>query len=189
MLSTENTYKSIIGAALNSQQSLKKELPESLAYLPLYMLGILKHRICCRDEIGLKYDIDLVNYFRMKAQKLPVSEVVSFIYPRIYSLHDVLNNESIGEYDSDGSVYLPDVNSASLASLAEDGLYLIDNGYILIIYSRMGTNPLLINSLFGTNDLSNIEGPLTEENVFTEPLDSFKQKFMNIIDYIRTYLL
>ena len=72
-------------------------------------------------------------------------------------------------------------------SFTEDGLYLIDNGFILIIYITQMINPILLNSLFGVNELEKLNGPFLEDMIFNEP-DEIKQKIMNIIDYIRRYL-
>ena len=67
-------------------------------------------------------------------------------------------------------------------------MYLIDNGYILIIYITQNINPVLLNCLFGVTELDKLNGPFLEDTVFTEP-DGLKQRIMNIIDYIRRYLL
>jgi len=91
-------------------QGNTKALPDSLAYFPLYMLGVLKHRVCCKDEISFKLDYDLSNYLRVKILKLCVYEVMAFIYPRIYSLHDFTNDNTLGEYQ-DGSINMPNVRN------------------------------------------------------------------------------
>lgn len=85
-----------------------KQLPDSLAYFPLYMLGVLKHRVCCRDEIGYKLDYDISNYQRIKILKLCNAEVLPFIYPRNYALHSILEDKSIGELEN-GTLKLPTV--------------------------------------------------------------------------------
>lgn len=110
VLSTEAAYKSLISSVWSTQQSLKKELPESLAYLPLYILGMLKHRVSCKDELDRKLDVDLSNYLRFKIQKLPLYDVMAFLYPRIYPIHHILQDGSLGEYDENSMVNLPQVN-------------------------------------------------------------------------------
>jgi hypothetical protein len=109
ILSTEASYKTLISNIMSSQQSLKKELPNNLVFLPLYMLGMLKHRVFCKDELDKKLDVDLSNYLRIKLQKLTVDDMMPFIYPRIYPFHEVLVNSSIGTYNENGMLILPDV--------------------------------------------------------------------------------
>lgn len=87
----------------------KKVLPDQLAYYPLYMLGVLKHRVCCKDEIGYKLDYDLSNFLRIKLLKLSHFEVMSFIYPRIYPLHTLATDSKLGDYDTNGIMIMPQV--------------------------------------------------------------------------------
>lgn len=109
VLSSEVSYKSFVAAVLSVQQSLKKELPENLVFLPLYILGVLKHRICCKDELDRKLDVDLSNYLRIKIQKMNYLDVMAFVYPRIYPLHQILYDESLGNFNENGNVNMPQV--------------------------------------------------------------------------------
>jgi len=95
--------KNMMSAALSAQHSLKKEVPENLVPFILYVLGALKNRVLCKDEIERKLDIDLSNYMRIKLQKLSTFDVQSFIYPRIYPLQSILENPNIGVFNEDNS--------------------------------------------------------------------------------------
>ncbi len=66
-----------------------------------------------------------------------------------------------------------------------DGIFLIDNGFMLILYTKMNIDRNLIKSIFNVNSLSEIQPPLLEDNIFIES-DEIKQSLMNIIDYIRS---
>ena len=89
---------------------VKKELPDNLLYLPLYFLGMIKHRVCCKDELDRKLDIDLSNYLRIKLQKLSVNDLMPFIYSRIFPVHQILDDNTIGNLDENGMVTLPQVD-------------------------------------------------------------------------------
>jgi len=110
VLQLSSMAKSMISSALMTQHSLKKELPANLIPFILYLLGSLKHRVLCRDELERKLDIDLSNFMRIKIQKLSCFDIQSFIYPRIYPLQTLLDDNSIGNYDEFGNCSLPDVN-------------------------------------------------------------------------------
>ena len=182
---TDSQFKFFIDKVLSNQNKIKKELPENLEYLPLYMIGLFKHRLFCKDEIDKKHDIDISNFLRTKLQKLSTKEIISYIYPNIYYLNDLENNGKIGKYDEDtGMFILPQAINCSKNSMKEDGLYLIDNGYLLILYIRKKLNTNIVQHLFGVNDLSFITMIINEENVFAEK-NKFKEKLINIIDYIR----
>ena len=111
ILQFSSMAKNMLSSALSAQQSLKKEVPENLVPFILYVLGALKNRVLCRDEVERKLDIDLSNYMRIKLQKLSTFDVQSFIYPRIYPLQSVLENSNIGVFSEDNSFCeLPQVN-------------------------------------------------------------------------------
>lgn len=163
--------------------TLKKELPDNLIYLPFYVLGLIKQRVFCVNEIDKKYDIDLSNYLRIKMLKLSAEELLSFLYPRIYCINQLIDDESLGTYSGD-NFNLPNIISTHYESFENDGAYLIDNGYMLILYIKQGIDTRLLNLLFQVNTTDEIVFPLFEDKVF-EVLNPFKERLMNIVDYIR----
>ena len=185
ILFIDNQFKAFIDRIMISQNTINRELPENLSYLPLYMIGLFKHRLFCKYEIDKNYDIDISNFLRTKLQKLSNKELISYICPSIYYLNDIEKNEKIGKYDEETGIFiLPKIISCSKNAMKEDGLYLIDNGYLLILYIRKKINSNIIESLFGVSDLSFITMIINEKNVFEEK-NNFKEKIMNIIDYLR----
>lgn len=84
-------------------------------------------------------DAVVENYIFMLQNNLHT--IINYLYPRIYPLHDFETDESnhyVGCGDSLGEVVLPRTIPATLASLDEEGVYLIDNGRILYVYVRQG---------------------------------------------------
>ena len=178
---TDVQFKSFIDKVI---QSLGK-WPENLDYLPLYFLGFLKHRLFCTNEIDKNYDIDISNYLRTKFLKLNIKEIISYIIPTIYYLNDIENDKELGEFDEiSGSFNLPNNLSCSKSAMTEEGLYLIDNGFLLIIYARKKLSSSIKQKLFGTDDINAIKDYLSEDYIFEEK-NEFKEKLMNIINYLR----
>ncbi len=185
IISTETLFKTFISLVLNTSQSMKKELIDNLQYLPIYMLGMIKHRVFCKDEIERNYDIDLSNYLRIKLQRMSSEEILPYIYPNIYPIHELLNYENLGKINNETFVpNIPNIISTRESSMEKNGLYLIDNGYLLIIYVKKDVDPFILKSLFEVEDLQYLSINVNEENVFGN-LDDFKERIMNIIDYIR----
>ena len=151
------------------------------------MIGILKHRIFCKEEIEKNYDLDISNYLRTSLQKMNYQEIISFICPSIYSLHEFEQNKELGTYTIDtGEFILPNIISLSKKAMVENGLYLIDNGYLLIIYVRKKVSQYIIRNLFGVENLSFLTMIINEENVFNEnDNNEFKERIKNCLDYIR----
>ena len=162
-----------------------KKWPENLDYLPLYMLGFFKHRLFCGNEIEKNYDLDISNYLRCKFQKLNVKEVLSYIIPTIYYLNDIEKNKEIGEYNKESEMFnLPLNISCSKSSMEENGLYLIDNGFLLILFFRIKINEDILQKLIGINGFNSKETYLSEEFIFQKK-NEFQEKLINIINYIR----
>lgn len=106
--------KGMISCAISAYKIQKKELPGNLISFVGYLLGAVKHRIFCKDEVERKLDIDLSNYMRIKIQKLSCYDMQAFIYPMIYPLHSILNDNSIGIYDEFNNLILPQVKNKLL---------------------------------------------------------------------------
>lgn len=189
IISTETLFKSFISVLMSSQQSMKNELSDNLVYLPLYVLGIIKHRLFCKDEIEKKYDIDLSNYLRIKLQRTSIEETMYYIFPHIYPLGQLVYDKELGTINKEtGEVVMPNIISTHFESFEDDGVFLIDNGYLLIFYVRRKTNVQMLKSLFDIEDLQFLTNSVNEETVFNN-MDELKERIMNIIDNIRRYVV
>ncbi len=181
----ESTFKVMIYNSLTSSESIRKELCDNLAFLPLYILGMLKNRIYCKDEIERRFDTDLSNYLRIKLARMDLNEAMSFILPKIFPLHLCYEDATIGQRNEEtGEVNIPELAGNSINALENEGLYLIDNGFLLIIFVRNNTPRNILMHLFGVEDRQFITENPTEDTVF-EQLDDIKERIMNIIDYFR----
>ena len=183
IISTDTKFKQLIDKIISGMHKIKKELPSNLNYLPLYMIGMFKHRLFCKDELDKKYDLDIANFLRTKLQKMSIQEIISFICPTIYAAYELETNPNLGKYDDD-SFNMPNIVSCSINAMQDGGLYIIDNGYLIIMYIKKNVTSNILQNLFGVDDLNFLTMATNEENVFSESND-FKERLMNIIDYIR----
>ena len=73
--------------------------------------------------------------------------------------------------------------------LENNSLYLIDNGFLLILYFKQNINKEILNLLFGTYNLNELNYSINENTVFYDEntKNSFKERIINIIEYIRYY--
>ena len=101
-------------------------------------------------------------------------------------MHELENDKNIGTYTESGEFNIPNMISSSKASMQENGLYLIDNGYLLIIYVKKAASPYIIKNLFGVEDLKSLNKVINEDNIFDEnDTNEFKDRIRNILDFIR----
>ena len=165
----------------NNLNMIKKQLSEEMKLYALYLLGLLKNCLFNKNDKGINNDDDLTNYYFSKLQKFKIDEVLCFIYPRIYPLDNILTQN---ETDS-----FPQMINNNKESLINSGnIFLIDNGFYLILYLKKETDKNIINELFGKNDINNIDiEKINEGNIFdyNENSNKIKNKFVEIIDNIR----
>ena len=177
---TESQFRSFIDKVF---LHLNK-LPDNLSYLPYYIIGLFKNRLFCKNEIDENFDIDLSNYYRNKLLKMNTKEVLSYIIPTIYYLNDIEKNKSVGKYDEESGMFnLPPNINLTKNQMKDDGLYLIDIGYLLILFIGKKINKNILQILFGINQFD-INLKITE-NIFLEEKNNFKEKIMTIVNYLR----
>lgn len=143
----------------------EKEIPENLTLLPLYTLAMMKN-------VAFRGGTDVHPDERMQAHYLLnnmwVDKSRDFIYPHMYSIHDM--EDAAGhprEGDADESendrfagrdrILLPESVNLSVERLATDGIFLLDNGIEMNLWVGRSADPILLEALFGTNSLENVD--------------------------------
>ena len=176
----ENEFFNMMTEYLSNQEYVKKELSNEMRMLLLFFLSVMK--LCLfnkKKDNGFQNDIDLSNYYRLKILKIPIDEILAFIYPRIYLLDDI-SNLNYGEF--------PDVANDSKEGINQGNFFLIDNGFFLGIYCKKNIDKKIIESIFGEYDLEKINFlEINESNVFDENNEGneIKNKIKYLIDCIR----
>ena len=171
----ENEFFNMMNEYLSSQEYLKKELSNEMRMLILFFLSLMK--LCIfnkKKDSGFQNDIDLSNYYRLKILKIPIDEILAFIYPRIYLLDDI-SNLNYGEF--------PDVVNDSMEGINQGNFFLIDNGFFLGIYCKKNIDKKIIESLFGEDDIEKVNFlEINESNIFDE--DNEENEIKNKIKYL-----
>jgi hypothetical protein len=161
---------------------LKKEMSEEMKLYSLYILGILKNCLFNKNDKGINNDDDLTNFYFSKLQKIKLEEVLCFIYPKIYPLDYLINSEQSEQN-------FPQIIKNNKESLYNSGtLFLIDNGFYLILYLRNFIDQKIIFDLFNVDDINKVDfDNINEENIFeqSENSNELKNKISYIIDGIR----
>jgi protein transport protein SEC24 len=142
-----------------------KHIPETLRLLPLYTLAMMKN-------VAFRGGTDVHPDERVQAHHLInqmwTSTSVHFIYPRLFALHNMEPDAGYPfEETTDDSpketfagrdhILLPKVLSLSVDSLSSDGVYLLDNGVDCYVWVGRSADQNVVNSLFGTPSLEDID--------------------------------
>ncbi|KAL6763866.1 COP-II coat subunit [Haematococcus lacustris] len=110
--------------------SNKLAYPESLRYLPIYCLGVVKSAALRGGAKDVNPDERMaVGYDMMSA---PVAALARAAYPDLYPLHET--GGDWGMEGPDGAIVLPQTVALSGAYLDERGVFLLDNGRVFILW-------------------------------------------------------
>ncbi|KAK4185285.1 hypothetical protein QBC35DRAFT_389835 [Podospora australis] len=168
-------------------QTFKKELaggsmggglqfPSNLRGLPALFLGLIKH-------VGLRKSALIPSDLRSAAlaqlSTLPLPLLMQYIYPRLYSLHDMPDNAGIPDPETSQIVLPPPLNLSS-ERFVPYGLYLIDDGQTQFLWVGRDAVPQLLADVFGISDRTQLhvgKATLPElDNDFNERVRAVIQK-------------
>ena len=110
---------------------------------------------------------------------LPLPLLLQFIYPRVYSLHDMPDRAGNPDPQT-GELIMPPTIAASSMSLVPYGLYLIDDGQTQFLWVGRESIPQLVEDVFGVPDRLQLKvGKITMpvlENEFNERVRAVIEK-------------
>lgn len=113
-----------------SKETTSLMLPETLNFLPLFTLSAMKSPAFNTRSSA---DVRLAAVAKLKA--LPLVEGFLMLYPRVYSVHDLLEqSQQPGLMNASEMVALPNLIATSGAKVVSAGAYLLDNGDALVLY-------------------------------------------------------
>jgi len=129
-------------------------LPDRIKLLPLYILAALKNPVL-RDGVAVRSD-DRVNLM-MQVGSFPTAMVDVFLYPSMYAVHRLLEGPS-GTVDGNGEVVLPPCLRLTQETLEAHGIYLLDNGMILLLWIGKMVDRQLLVDVLNVNDAERLDG-------------------------------
>ena len=170
-------------------------LPEHLKEFGIYMLGLLKCR-AFKGKTSYSIPSTLLKHLggveptdrRVHSSRFlrsaGVTETSLYLYPRIYALHN-LTAEDCFPHPETMQLVLPPTLRASFSRVEEGGVYLVDNGQIVLLWIHAQVAPLLLQDLFGeeVGSLNELD-PMTNSIPLLET--HLNAQVRNLISYIST---
>ncbi|KAL1844114.1 hypothetical protein VTJ49DRAFT_4966 [Mycothermus thermophilus] len=152
------------------------QFPSNLRGLPALFLGLMKH-------VGLRRSAQIPSDLRSAAlcllSTLPLPLLIQYIYPRMYSLHDMPDNAGYPDPETSQIVLPPPLNLSS-ERFVSYGLYLIDDGQNQFLWVGREAVPQLLVDVFGVSDRAQLrvgKGAVPElDNDFNERVRAVIQK-------------
>jgi protein transport protein SEC24 len=113
-----------------------------------------------------------------------VTETALYLYPRIYSLHDLTPEDCFANPETMQLVVPPNLR-ATFARVEEGAVYLVDNGQIVLLWLHAQVSPNLLEDLFGEgkNSLHELDPMMNELPVLETHLNA---QVRNLLQYIST---
>lgn len=184
-----NSFK--IAQNLPSGQSGQLIAPRSLALLPLYILGLLKHPAF---RVGTSTRLD-DRVFAMDCMKtLPLDQLMKYVYPELYKIDPLIyharntNVSSTPEEDEEDD-QLPELPRLQLSAehLDSRSIFLMDCGTLIMLYVGLNVPANVLEALLGissTAELSDYVYGLP--NVVSQENDVLK-RFISRLNYDKPY--
>ncbi|XP_017149456.2 protein transport protein Sec24A isoform X2 [Drosophila miranda] len=152
-----NAFK--IAQNLPSGQSGQLIAPRSLALMPLYILGLLKHPAF---RVGTSTRLDDRVYAMDCMKTMPLDQLMKFVYPELYKI-DVLiyharnSNASTTEEDDEEDP-LPEVPRLQLSAehLDSRSIFLMDCGQLIMLYVGLNVPPDVLEAVLGISSTADL---------------------------------
>lgn len=174
LLEVLSTYKKALVAG-NVGSSSPLQFCTNLKMLPLLMHSLTKH-IALRPG---KVPSDHRAYALNLLGSLPLPQLLKYIYPYIYSLHD-MPDECGNPFE--GQIMVPERLNASSLSLESYGLYLLDTHTELFLWVGGDSVAQLVEDVFGVDNLDAV--PLGKREL-PELDNEFSVRIRNIVNKVR----
>ncbi|QIW96542.1 hypothetical protein AMS68_002060 [Peltaster fructicola] len=151
MIELLQTYKKELGGGNMGGGGL--QFPSNLRAMPMLFLGLMKN-------LGLRKSAQIPTDLRSAAlcllSTLPLPLLIQYIYPRLYSLHDMPDEAGLPHPET-GAIVMPPALNLTSGNLVPYGLYLIDDGQTQFIWLGRDAVPALIQDVFGVADKNQLK--------------------------------
>ena len=114
---------------------------------------------------------------------LPLPLLIQYIYPKMYSLHDMPDTAGVPDVQT-GEIVLPPTVNLSSGRVASYGLYLIDDGQTQFLWVGRDAVPQLIEDVFGVPDKNQLRVGKTNLPVVE---NEFNQRVRAVIEKSRDH--
>ena len=156
------------------------QFPANLRGLPVLFLGLTKN-------LGLRKSAQIPSDMRSAAlcllSTLPLPLLLQYIYPKLYSLHDMPDDAGTVDQKS-GEILLPNPHNLSSERLVPYGLYLIDDGQTQFLWVGRDAVPQLLMDVFGVADKSQLK---VGKQRLPELDNDFNERVRNVISKSRDH--
>src|SRR3989338_4903439 len=170
------TYRKHCAASRSTSSTLI--MPESLRFLPVYLLAALKHGMF-RPEAAIRPDERVYEMLRYYGATPDVAS--RMIYPRLFPLHKFPSTAGVVD-DETQVVGLPGALPLTARSMDLAGAYALDNGYDTLVWIGAALAPAFLQQVLNVPSL----GAVSADALSLRPLDNeYSQRVSHIVEAVR----
>lgn len=169
-----------------------QDYPQSWCTWPLMTLGMLKS-LAFRDEPIVEVDVRSAMLSYLWSASPQATDLL--FRPSVYPLHELLHDETLGVWTEESVVLLPPEAPCSLEQLHKDGLYLLDDSHLLILWCGDQLSHEIVEELFFISSRTgsrfpNVQGltlrPYEENQTSPDIPESLLARVWNVVEYLRS---
>ncbi|SOV02105.1 Protein transport protein SEC24 [Ustilago sp. UG-2017a] len=172
-----STYKSTMTSA-GSGASPQLSIAQNMAQLPLLVLALLKH-------VGIRQSSSIPSDLRAYAQALlttlPAQQLLPYLHPNFYCLHNMLPEAGTSLPDKGGLIMPAKLNLTS-ERFERHGLYLIEDGQNIFLWVGREAVPQLCMDVFDAASYGALRGG---KHTLPKLENSMNQRVNAIVQTIR----
>ncbi|KJE94626.1 protein transporter SEC24 [Capsaspora owczarzaki ATCC 30864] len=169
-----STYKSEVLSSNAAGGSLM--ISPTLSLLPLYLLAALKNAAL---RLGKNTSNDERAYATMLIRTLPMHDLLRFLYPSMYGLHDLPTQCGVPQGQD---IILPPLLPLNSERFERHGVYIIETSQLILIWVGRNVAPELCSALFDVANFSAIPAGMMS----LPQLDNdYSRRVRNIVKKIR----
>eukprot|EP00743_Colponemidia_sp_Colp-15_P004729 GILK01005094.1.p1 GENE.GILK01005094.1~~GILK01005094.1.p1 ORF type:complete len:1028 (-),score=137.62 GILK01005094.1:96-2873(-) len=176
--SAGSRYGGGYGAPTPQQGGDVATLFPGLNFLAVYSLGYMKSTAF---RSGTDVSADERVYNHLKLETMTISQSTAYCYPRMVSLHDLSDEHGVGS--EDGQVVLPASHNLSAATLAQEGMMLLEDGLTLYLWIGRAVNPSLLQAVFGVTSLDAVRD--SGQMFFAAQQNAYGRRVVAIVEAIQ----
>ncbi|KAI9654598.1 MAG: COPII subunit [Alyxoria varia] len=155
------------------------QFPVNLRALPVLFLGLIKN-------LGFRPSTQIPTDLRSAAlcllSTLPLPLMAQYIYPRLYSLHDMPDECGLPS-EATGEIVMPPLLNLSSENLIPYGLYLLDDGQTQFLWVGRDAVPALVMDVFGMQDKTQLRQGKTTLPIVSD--SDFNERVRNVVEKSR----
>lgn len=146
-------YKRMVAGGVSAAGPVA--MPQSMAVVPLYILGLLKHQALILGADDVRPDMRAAAIASLRF--LPAEHMLVAMHPQLFNLNMVFNlNNEEGEDDSENDMVFPPPQTLSASSVDRSAIMLFNVGDAIVLFVGRDVSQDVLMAVFGSSSINDV---------------------------------